>query len=60
MGSTWGHMRSPLGQYGGEVTLQGPVVPLVVWVEAAGDQVRAVLLTGGVAAPGGERLDTEE
>ena len=43
-----------------QVTLQGPVVPLVVWVEAAGDQVRAVLLTGGVAAPGGERLDTEE
>ena len=43
-----------------KVTLQGPVVPLVVWVEAAGDQVRAVLLTGGVAAAGGERLDKEE
>ena len=35
-------------------------MPLVVGVEAAGDQVRAVLLTGGVAAAGGERLDTEE
>ena len=53
-------MRSPLGQIGGEVTLQGPVVPLVMWVEAAGDQVRAVLLIWGVAAAGGERLDTKD
>ena len=40
--------------------MQGPVVPLVVGGEAAGDQVRAVLLLGGVAAAGGERLDKEE
>ena len=58
--SPYGQMRSHVIIRPHEVTLQGPVVPLVVWVEAAGDQVRAVLLTGGVAAAGGERLDKEE